>query len=260
MPNAFQYHQNLYILDDPIAYRREIVKYLELIRTTHAGRTLLKFIYLRARRLLIMPYVPSKETYGAINAYADADDWNGAYTKNAPQMTGYDIPGYGTIMLPNGTFGTGTGTTVHLKYHPAIFRQLAKNRGFIAPGDGPGEVLFHEMVHAMRMIHGKFLRTTVTEDLHMDDFEEFCAILGANIYRSERGFKLMRTNHAGSEALPKELNDSQAYAIHFQDEIERWFNSQRDFCVELASSTAQFNPLKFVAAGMGLPVRTPMAL
>ncbi len=147
-----------------------------------------------------------------------------------------------------------------MKYHPAIFRQLAKNRGFIAPGDGAGEVLFHEMVHAMRMIHGKFLRTNVTEDAHMDDFEEFCAILAANMYRSERGFHLMRANHSGSQALSKDLSDPGHYAQFFNDEIEKWFESQRDFCLELASSPARFNPIKYVAYGLDLPVVTPMAV
>jgi hypothetical protein len=147
-----------------------------------------------------------------------------------------------------------------LKYHPAIFRQLAKNRGYIAPGDGPGEVLFHELVHAMRMLHGKFLRTTVTEDLHMDDFEEFCAILASNIYRSERGFTHMRTDHWDAAVPGLKVNDSQSYASVFQDEIEKWFSNHQSFCLELASTTAKFNPLKLVAAGMGLPVKTPMAL
>jgi hypothetical protein len=116
------------------------------------------------------------------------------------------------------------------------------------------------MVHAMRMIHGKFLRTNVTEDAHMDDFEEFCAILAANMYRSERGFHLMRANHQGSQALSKDLSDPAHYAQFFNDEIEKWFESQRDFCLELASSPARFNPIKYVAYGLDLAVVTPMAV
>jgi hypothetical protein len=53
---------------------------------------------------------------------------------------------------------------------------VIKRKGRIDPGDGPGEVLFHEMVHAMRRMLAKRTSETVREDLRMDDFEEFCSI------------------------------------------------------------------------------------
>jgi hypothetical protein len=80
------------------------------------------------------------------------------------------------------------------------------------------------------------------------------------MYRSERGFHLMRANHWGSEALSKDLSDPVRYAQFFNDEIEKWFGSQRSFCLELASSQARFNPIKYVAYGLDLPVVTPMAV
>ena len=254
----FQYHQNLYILDNSVAYRREVVRYLNLIRTTYSGRTLLKFIYSRGRRLLILPYVPTQND--PVNAYAQPDDILAATTKDFPMTTTFQIPGFGSLLLPTKWIGTGEGSTVTLKYHPATFRQYVANKHRMDPGVGPGEVLFHEMLHAMRMIHGKFLRTFVTEDAGMDDFEEFCAILAANIYRSERGFQQLRTNHHGFKPLGKNLSDSAGYYSYFSDEIDLWFSSQREFCLELAASRAKFNPLRLGAVALGLPVTTPMAL
>jgi hypothetical protein len=261
MAKTHQYYRNIYILEDSVKFRIDVQKVLNLIGTTHAGHTLFKHIALRARHLVIAPYVPSQEpVLGPVNAYAEPDNLQDSYTANAPVMAWVDIPGKGPIPFPTGKFGTGKGTGVTLKFDPALYRQLARNRGSIYPGDGPGEVLYHEMIHALRMIHGKDLRTIVTEDLHMDDFEEFCAILAANIYRSERGFHRLLMDHRSTAEMPKNLTRSEAYASFFWDEIEKWFDSQRDFCLDLASSPARFNPMKFVAAGLDLPVVTPMAL
>ena len=93
---VFQYHQNIYILEDPVAYRKEVVNYLDLIRTTYTGRTLLKYIYSRGRRLLILPYVPAKETkFGPVNAYATPDTTLDAYAKNFPVNGTMNIPSTG---------------------------------------------------------------------------------------------------------------------------------------------------------------------
>ena len=254
----FRYHQNLYVLDNQRAYRQEVVRYLNLIAGTYSGRTLLNSIYARGRRLVIVPYVPTAKD--PINAYAQFDNVLDATTKDFPVMGTIQVPGYGSIPVPTQWIGSGAGSTVTLKYHPAVFRQYVANKHRIDPGAGPGEILFHEMVHAMRMIHGKFLRTAVTEDAGMDDFEEFCAILAANIYRSERGFSQLRTNHHDFKALGKDLSKPQAYYSYFMDEIDLWFTSQKAFCLELAASNAPFNPLKYAAAALGMPVRTSMAL
>jgi hypothetical protein len=238
------------IMDRSAAYRHEVLRYIKLIQTTHAGRTLFKYIGMK-NALIIVPYWPSKEG-DPLNAYADAANYQAAYGPKAMLMSPVKSPNFGTVMVPNGYLGTGGGSFVTLKYHPAMFRQLVKNRGRIDPGDGPGEVLYHELVHAMRMMLGKFVRTTVVADVHMDDFEEFTAILAANIYRSERGFTHFRTNHAGFVALPPELSTSEGYAHKFHDAIEMWFHNQQDFCLELAHTNTAFNPLKVVAKDLRL--------
>lgn len=250
LKNIDVFQPDFFIMDRSVAYRREVLRYLKLIQTTHAGRTLFKYIG-KKNVLVVVPYWPSKER-DPVNAYADAVNYQDAYAKNSMMMSPVEIPNYGTVMVPNGWMGTGGGSFVTLKYHPAMFRQLVANKGRIDPGDGPGEVLFHELVHAMRMMLGKFIRTTVIADVHMDDFEEFTAILASNIYRSERGFTHFRTNHAGFVALPPELSTSEGYAHKFHDAIELWSRSQQDFCLELANTNTAFNPLKVVAKDLGL--------
>jgi len=256
---AFQYQRgNIWIQQDSVAYRNEVVRYLDLIRTTYAGRVLLKFINAIPKGILILPYKPTAAD--PVNAYAQPQSEPDAYTKGYSVMKGFDIPGFGTIQLPTAVFGTGAGSNVWLKYHPATWRQYILNTGGIAPGSGPGEVLFHEMVHAQRMLEGKFIRTMVLEHIHMDDFEEFCAIVAANIYRSERGFELLRSDHWGNQAIRGPRADQAEYYNVYKAEFERWYGSQPNFCRALAESPAKFNPLRIAVTSQGVGVYTPMAL
>ena len=155
-------------------------------------------------------------------------------------------------MLPTGDVGVGGGSPVTIEYHPATYRELIKRKRRIDPGDGPGEVLFHEMVHAMRAMFAKYSDTTVFENLRMDDFEEFCAILAQNIYRQERGFTSLRRDHWGHARLEGDLLDSGAYYEKYRPSIDKWFASQGGFCLELARSNVKFNPLREAAIAKGL--------
>jgi hypothetical protein len=251
----FNYFQNIFIHDNPVAYRREVARYLDLIRTTESGRTLIKFIKMSSRKLLIRPYHPTQKA--PVNAFAQPDNPLAAYPLGASEMHAVKIgPIIGAllgadptadVMLPTGNVGAGGGSTVTIDYHPATYRELIKRKRRIDPGDGPGEVLFHEMVHAMRAMFAKWIRTTVVEDLHMDDFEEFCAILAQNIYRQERGFTSLRKDHWGHARLGVDLLDSGAYYEKYRPSIDKWFASQGGFCLELARSNVKFNPLREAA-------------
>jgi hypothetical protein len=263
----FNYFSNIFIHDNPVAYRREVVRYLDLIRTTESGRTLIKFIKMSARKLLINPYHPTAKN--PVNALARPDIPLAAYPKGAPEMQSVKVGIIGAmlgvdpkamLMVPTGDVGVGGGSPVTIEYHPATYRELIKRKHRIDPGDGPGEVLFHEMVHAMRAMFAKYIRTTVVENLHMDNFEEFCAILAANIYRQERGFTSLRKDHWGHERLAGDLLDSGAYYEKYQPSIDKWFASHGAFCLELARSNVKFNPLREAAIAKGLMVPPPVSM
>jgi hypothetical protein len=169
-----------------------------------------------------------------------------------------------TIMLPTGSVGTGAGTMVRLFFHPANAQQVIVNKGGkIDPGDGAGEKLFHEMVHALRMLEGIFSGATIAEGLtdgiHMDDEEEFCAIAAQNVYRSERGFKQLRKDHHGHNKLGSALEDSESYYEEFKDSFEDWYSTQKLFCLEMANVKTKFNPFVVLAYAHGLKPVTPMA-
>jgi hypothetical protein len=264
----FNYVDNIFIQNNPVAYRREVARYLDLIRTTGSGRTLIKFIKMSARRLLIKPYHPTREY--PVNAVTELEDPLAAYPKGDPEMhavrAGYMwlLPGgadpKAILMLPTGDLGTGGGSPVTIYYHPAAYRELIKRKGRMDPSDGPGEALFHEMVHAMRAMRAKYSDTTVLEDLRMDDFEEFCAILAQNIYRQERGFTLLRRDHWSHARLEGDLLDSGAYYEKYRASIDKWFASQSVFCLELARSNVKFNPLREAAVARGMMQPPPPSM
>jgi|SRR5262245_35796843 len=269
MAAPFKYFDKIFIHNNPVAYRREVARYLDLIRTTASGRTLIKFIQLSARQLLIKPFHPTADD--PVNAYTTADNVPASYPLGAPQMHSVKIgPMLGwlgvdpdtVLMMPTGSLGAGGGSPVTIEYHPATYREVIRRKGRIDPGDGPGEVLFHEMMHAMRMMLAKFSDTTVFENFRMDDFEEFCAIVAQNIYRQERGFTSLRRDHWGHARLEGDLLDSRTYYEKYQPSIDRWFATQKAFCLELARSNVKFNPLREAAIAMGLmaPPPVPMRL
>jgi len=266
-PVPFNYIDNIFIHDNPVAYRREVVRYLDLIRTTGSGRTLIKFIKMSARRLLIKPYHPTPDD--PVDATTVADNALASYPAGAPQMQPFKLNVIGPLlgldpnaqlMVPTGSVGVGGGSAVTMEYHPATFREVIKRKGRIDPGDGPGEVLFHEMVHAMRRMLAKRTSETVREDLRMDDFEEFCSILAQNIYRQERGFTSLRKDHWGHDRLEGDLLDSGAYYEKYRPSIDKWFAAQGGFCLELARSNVKFNPLREAAIAKGLMVPPPVPM
>jgi hypothetical protein len=282
MAKVFKYPKcsNILIHEVNLAYRREVVHYLELIRTTYTGRRLLEFIHRQDPRwVVITPVKPAKD-HSVNNAYSTPESEDDAYTKDSPIMMKIDVGDTGSIMLPDlrqgPRVGTGAGTNSVIEYHPATWRQFMKNTHRVDPGAGPGELLFHEMIHSMRQMNGRFISNTVAPNLRMDDFEEFCAVLAANLYRQERGFKPLRDSHHGFSAVatPKSfpvrdgkrivgtltiepdpnLSDPAAYYQFYKAQIQQWFASQRAFCIALARSAVSHNPLAIAADDMGISV------
>ena len=239
-----------------VPYRNEVIRYLDLIATTFAGKTLYKSIAGRPRHISIIPYVSTP-----LNPTTDPEV-PGLSSMLDALDTGSQIQvpinlGFGTVfVLP--MHGTGRGTNVVIRYHPAAFRQLMANVGGVLPGAGPGEMLYHELIHAMQALRGR-LDLTPAPVIYpdMDGFNEFCAVVGANIYRSERGFTTLRSNHVD---FTGEKTDSVEFFNFYEEWLKKWFDLQRDFCTELARSPARFNPLGVAADDLGIDVPVPMAL
>jgi hypothetical protein len=257
-----KYQNRLFILEETVAYRREVEKVLARMKTTDSGTYLIGLLAEHKHWTLIIPFKPTKQdpvnasaSWSTDAGFSDSQDL-GALWWNDVTVAGFTfkIPVY---------MGTGKGTTVYIRYHPASWHETNKREKRIAPGNGAGEVLFHEMVHAYRILEGKMRLADVVEDNpHMDNVEELYAIMAANVYRSQRGFKLMRADHHGSSALTPGLATSEGYYEEFKKDIDKWFTSQRTFCLAMAKFGAKFNPFRVAAIKLGLMKGslTPMTL
>jgi hypothetical protein len=257
-----KYLGNISILETSVAYRREVERYLDLMRTTRSGRILCSHINRKRGWMAIMPFNPTKIDPVNAFAYADPRSEADASPKNYLLLSDLKLPNGVTVKLPYGV-GTGAGSPVYVSYHPATWRQLIKNSGRIPTGAGPAAILIHEMTHGLRMMCG-LLRTDdpVTGNVDMDDIEEFNAILTANVYLSERGMTSMRASHHGFSSLDKTMSDSEVYYDTYKNEIDGWFNEQMAYCMEMAAIPTKFNPFREAAIARGLMQRpmTPMAL
>jgi hypothetical protein len=258
-PQSKQYLNNIWILETSPAYRHEVTRYLDLIRTTNAGKTLFSYINQRSQWMLIMPFHPTKRD--PVNAYAypmqttEAD----AYAQYALMMMTLELPNHVTIQIPRNV-GTGKGSMVYIDYHPATWRQRMKNTGSMPPGSGPGEILFHEMVHGYRMQCGLARDDKVAGHERMDDIEEFYAILAANVYRSDRGFTALRTDHWGFERIKSADAYPTVFYDTFKKEIDDWFDKQRQFCLSMAHVSAKFNPFRNAAIARGFMTGSPVSM
>jgi len=92
--------------------------------------------------------------------------------------------------------GTGRGTNAVIEFSPS------KYHGNYA-GSAHDEVLFHEMVHAVRSARGINARNRELSEAY-DNEDEFVAILITNIYMSEQQRTVLRKDHAPEQQLRKD--------------------------------------------------------
>ena len=86
--------------------------------------------------------------------------------------------------------GTGIGASATVEYTPDMWPVVA---GPVDPGGAADEALYHELVHASRIVRGLADRMPVNKKY--GDEEEYLAVLLANIYLSEKGQWVFRANH-----------------------------------------------------------------
>jgi hypothetical protein len=248
---AVQYLGNIWIWEESVAYRHEVEKVLALIRTAQAGQTLIKHINSKNGYMLIVPYEPTK------------DFPVGAETDPVSQADG---TARGLDVRPPGEApftGTGKGSDTEIYYHPANLREANKRRGYIAAGYGPGEALFHEMIHGLRQLSGvrRPGETVIGEENTMHSVEELYAIMAANVYRSDRGFTVLRADHRMKSPPLRDARVYQSYYYeHYQTYIDKWFNEQREFCLDMSHVTAKFNPFREAAVRLGFKTGSAVSM
>jgi hypothetical protein len=213
-----------------IVYEEQVLKMLNDINSTFSGNELFNQIANANKSLVIVPFSKKDQLADPINAFAQADN----------QLTAEP--------LGLRHEGKGGGSNVHVHFSPDT------NFASLGPiGSAPDEVLFHELVHALRQEQGE-LEDLVTgdQDHDYDDDEEFLAIVMANIYISEKTPTdpppPLRKDHHGFNALPDEESTSVGFLLNNAENLLwiKWlFPEESDYFNAVAGNPfAVFNPIR----------------
>jgi hypothetical protein len=244
------YSRNIKLLESGEKWQKEVIKYLDLVKTTSAGQTLTHYIDMLPRENPLLIHAWTRESNELPNAEAYTYRPEDGTKEGVPVIDLEEVAPGVPAPIYKGP-GTGAGALVRLAYHPAAFAEQTKRRGgYMEPGTGPGEVLFHEMVHAYRWMAGMGRSNTPVVGYPLfTDLDEFYAILAANVYRSERGFTRLRADHKTSNWTTSTSSD---YYDEFKSQIQTWFADQLAFCLAMARCPAKFNPFRSCAIDMQL--------
>jgi hypothetical protein len=230
-----------------------VLTLLDTINGTQSGRDLFSQIEDRCKRfdksLAIVPFsIADREKHGIVNSFPAPESWLAATRKGQPIFRGGEdnkSTPQDERFITSGT-GKGGGTSVSLHFDPFV-----PYWGEGPIGSDPDEVLFHEMVHALRMLQGELEAVpTGTEDSPYNNLEEFLAVLMANIYISEKDPKAqLRGSH---DDFTKPLPDQEATSSGFLlNNLENLFwiqhlypHETRYYHAVTQNAKPQFNPIR----------------
>jgi hypothetical protein len=217
-------------------YENDVLGALDRLMKTMSGWAVLNDIYYApSKTMIIQPFHPTAKD--PVNAYASPVDWNAATLKDTTVLNSD-----GSQPKPSERrTGTGQGSDTVISFSSSVFGGVA------APGSNPGatpdEILLHEMAHGLRQMMGRSVREAVTGNPGMDNYEEFVAILIANLYRSEIGGPNLRQDHHGFTPL----SGPTANPATFKSTYSRYLNymdiETPRLCQNLRQVRCAFNPL-----------------
>ncbi len=120
-------------------------------------------------------------------------------------------------------------------------------------GGKPDEVLFHELIHAFRILtgaRGNGQPVNFPMRLHYDNTEEFLAVVLTNIYISDftnKGASSMRASHHGHNPLGADIASSVKFfkaGPQVLDLLKEFAARHPAFAADLCNVRAHFNPIK----------------
>jgi len=209
------------------SYEKVVERLFIQIDRSATGRAVLRAIdRIPSRTLLVEPLFSTAA--GRPNAYADPDD------KKAARRKGSDT----TVLF----------TPAHWK-PSKVTSALTGIRYWSGPGTSPDELLLHEVFHGLRHMAGLRMKRNVPFQKGYDSFEEFFAILVANIYRSELGGTDFRLDHSGFVTLASVgINNQQDfynYRLNKQH-LQKLRRQQPVLFADLKAVKTAFNPTTLV--------------
>jgi NleD-like pathogen effector protein (putative zinc metallopeptidase) len=158
-------------------FRPKVTSRLRQIMGRRTGVALIEEIADSERTVRIRPYHGKR-----VNAETTvAGDDSKAYARGV-------IMDYDDRDLPP-DLGEGGGANALIRFTPDLYRGAA----MATPSNAPDEVLFHELIHASRIMRG--VLDDIPVDGKYDDQEEYLAVVLTNIYMSEKGQWIFAGDH-----------------------------------------------------------------
>jgi hypothetical protein len=219
-------------------YEAAVSVVLDRIGGTKTGAAVIQEM---ARTPHILKIIPLN---GEFNAYAGAASEQNAVIKGGIVRSGAN--GRPTLKDQKTQPGFGLGTSSPLWFDANTFIRYCRYGKGNKAGAKPDEVLFHEMVHAARVMHG--IKSAQPLRHGYDTEEEFYAILLANLYASETGRGVdLREDHQQFDPLRANRNESflptkNRGDFHFTL-IDKMAHQQARFSQQLAAISTPFNPV-----------------
>jgi hypothetical protein len=206
--------------------------------------------------------------------------WPNAMAKFSPEIERNFARGQPATV---GKDNAGRGDSVPIEYDPndwvprcvslGPFKTQVRLSRIIDPTNQyqPDDVLFHELVHALRMLNGQLLARAVPAKSYrglmmapaFKSIEEFCAVLVTNMYVSEqgRGIYAIRLTHGDAaagmfenftnagdyESASKYLTDGGIYYWVYKEEIDMLSQQMPAFTADLAKVKCDWNPFNLQA-------------
>jgi len=180
---------------------------------------------------------PHKLTIRALNERASLDKTRTIWADQG--MTGQQQASKG-----------GGGTDVLMWYESAVWgKPSAKSSIDPANHFRADDVLFHELVHALRMMLGLMDMSIIRG---WDNIEDLFAIMLTNIYNSSNNRNNdLRGDHGvpfrvlgNSPLRPKEQIDEQGFYTMFSTDIDRLWYSLQNLCIGISQVSCRWNPLR----------------
>jgi hypothetical protein len=210
-------------------YAVSIDALIKTIGANEVGKVLFRGIESAAKKevLTIRPYTRGNAAIGVCNAVTSAHDPYAAYPQGvrpepnakAPAIRGAFVGREDNLGTPEderydqqpaGFIGTGVGSGSDLEFSPESWGPSRSSCYQGEYGSLPDEVLFHEMIHALRNLQGR-RNPWPTEDKDYGNEEEFLAIVATNVYISAKGGTQLRANADGHWPLKAPLNTSTGF-------------------------------------------------
>jgi hypothetical protein len=208
--------------------------FLEILQR-ETGKIIAEGIFLSGKSVLVQPYSNSS------GAHCFPETWGD---------DSHPINGFGAWVL------FSTDASCNLDLGTKAYK----------PGGAPVESLFHELVHAFRIVTGKasnragpslpYMPDALKTYPTYDEEEEFFAVLITNIFSSETG-RPLRKDHDDVKLLPPQLSTNKGFLA-----IEPYARLVRQFCIQhpavsgrLYNVPSAFNPIKEVVPGVKADVQ-----